>query len=66
MALSLKILDDALGVECATMTSVHAFTSDQPVADYAGTDKRRSRSAAENIIPNNTAAHTCMEQLLRK
>ena len=36
------------------------------IADYAGTDKRRSRSAAENIIPNNTAAHTCVEKLLPK
>ena len=34
------------------MTTVHAYTADQALQDYAGSDFRRSRSAAENIIPN--------------
>ena len=33
-ALTLQILDEALGVETATMTTVHAYTSDQPLQDY--------------------------------
>lgn len=43
-------------IEHASMTSVHAYTSDQSLQDYAGPDYRRSRSGAENIIPNATPA----------
>ena len=58
LALTLKVLDDAIGVESASMTTVHAYSSDQSLQDYAGKDFRRSRSAAENIIPNsNDSAH---------
>ena len=39
-----------------SMTTVHAYTSDQSLQDYAGSDYRRSRSAAENIIPNSHEA----------
>ena len=39
-------------IEAANMTSIHSYTSDQPLQDVAGSDFRRSRSAAENIIPN--------------
>jgi glyceraldehyde 3-phosphate dehydrogenase len=46
------------------MTSVHAYTSDQSLQDYAGEDYRRSRSGAENIIPNNTPALDWLQALL--
>jgi glyceraldehyde 3-phosphate dehydrogenase len=36
------------------LTTVHSYTADQPLRDTVGTDFRRSRSAAENIIPNDT------------
>lgn len=42
------------------MTTVHAYTSDQSLQDYAGNDYRRSRSAPKNIIPN---AHEAQEWL---
>lgn len=64
MALMLKVLDDAVGVDYATMTTVHAYTSDQPVQDYAGRDYRRSRSAAENIIPNRNESSFWVEKIL--
>jgi glyceraldehyde 3-phosphate dehydrogenase len=48
----LKILDDAFGVDYAMMTTIHEYTADQPLRDTAGQSFRRSRSAAENIIPN--------------
>src|SRR5690606_9225228 len=35
-------------IDCVSMTSIHAYTSDQSLQDYAGNDFRRSRSAAEN------------------
>ena len=54
-ALAVQTLDAAFGVEHASMTTVHAFTSDQPAQDYPAEDARRSRSAAKNIIPNSSA-----------
>ncbi len=64
LALLLDVLDRGLGVEYATMTSIHAYTSDQPLQDYAQGDQRRSRSAAQNIIPNANASAACVEQLM--
>ncbi len=56
MALALEVIAGAGPIEHATMTSVHAYTSDQILQDYAGPDYRRSRSGAANIIPNETPA----------
>jgi glyceraldehyde 3-phosphate dehydrogenase len=53
-ALMLKFFNDRFGVDYAMLTTVHSYTSDQPLRDKAGIDFRRSRSAAENIIPNET------------
>jgi glyceraldehyde 3-phosphate dehydrogenase len=64
LALCLKILDEALGVDTASMTTVHAYSSDQPAQDRAGEDFRRSRSAATNIIPNTNASPHWVESLL--
>jgi glyceraldehyde 3-phosphate dehydrogenase len=61
-----KMLDEKFGLERAMMTTVHAYTADQPLADAAGIDLRRSRSAAENIIPNTTNAPAIIEQIMPK
>lgn len=53
-----------LEVEKAFMTTVHAYTSDQALQDRAGPDRRRSRSAAENIIPNSNASPHWVEKVL--
>jgi glyceraldehyde 3-phosphate dehydrogenase len=53
-ALMLKFFNEKFGVEYAMLTTVHSYTSDQPLRDKAGAEYRRSRSAAENIIPNET------------
>jgi len=63
-ALVLKILSEKFQIEYASMTSVHAYTSDQSLQDYAGKDFRRSRSAAENIIPNTIDSARWVEKLL--
>ncbi len=63
-ALALKILSDNYPVEHASMTSVHAYTSDQSLQDYAGADYRRSRSGARNIIPNETPALRWIQELM--
>jgi len=54
LGLTLKVLDEAVGVERAMMTSVHAYSSDQKLSDTITPNLRRSRSAAENLIPNWT------------
>ena len=63
-ALALKVVMDAFPLAHASITSVHAYTSDQSLQDYAGPDYRRSRSAAENIIPNDTPAPHWVERAL--
>ncbi len=64
LALMLKILDESFGVKRAMMTTVHAYTSDQPLADAVRSDLRRSRSAVENIIPNSTWSPKLVEDLM--
>ena len=51
-----KAINDALGIERGLMTTVHAYTNDQNVADMIHSDLRRARAAAMNIIPTTTGA----------
>ena len=51
-----KIIDSAFGLEEGFLTTVHAYTNDQRLADVPHKDLRRSRAAAENIIPTTTGA----------
>lgn len=64
LALALAVVDEAFGVESASLTSVHAYSSDQALQDYAGVGFRRSRSAAENIIPNTNQSALWVEKVL--
>ncbi len=63
-ALILKVLEEAFGVDYAMLTTVHSYTSDQPLRDKASTDFRRSRSAAENIIPNETPSPRWIQHVM--
>jgi len=56
LCLLLHILSERFVIESGSMTTVHAYTSDQALQDYAGSDYRRSRSAPKNIIPNGHEA----------
>jgi glyceraldehyde 3-phosphate dehydrogenase len=51
-----KILDEVFGIEEGFITTVHAYTNDQRLADVPHKDLRRSRAAAQNIIPTTTGA----------
>ena len=51
-----KVLNDAFGIVEGMMTTTHAYTNDQRLADVPHKDWRRSRAAAENIIPTSTGA----------
>jgi len=61
-----KILDESFGVEEGLMTTVHAYTNDQRLADVPHKDLRRSRAAAENIIPTTTGAARAVGKVLPK
>jgi glyceraldehyde 3-phosphate dehydrogenase (phosphorylating) len=65
-ALLLRSLDQMLAVDYASLTTVHAYSSDQSLQDYAHEDFRRSRSAAENIIPNHNESARWVELVLPK
>jgi glyceraldehyde 3-phosphate dehydrogenase len=64
LCLLLHTLAARFEIECGSMTSVHSYTSDQPLQDYAGSDFRRSRSAAKNIIPNSHEASLWLARVL--
>jgi len=51
-----KILHERFGIEEGFVTTVHAYTNDQRLADVPHKDFRRSRAAAQNIIPTTTGA----------
>ncbi|HIJ67171.1 MAG TPA: type I glyceraldehyde-3-phosphate dehydrogenase [Planctomycetes bacterium] len=51
-----KALNDSFGIEHGLMTTIHAYTNDQKVADMIHSDLRRARAAAANIIPTTTGA----------
>jgi len=51
-----KVLSDTFGIEVGQMTTVHAYTNDQKVADQLHKDPRRARAAAVNMIPTTTGA----------
>ena len=64
LALMLKILNDYNEIECSSLTTVHSYTSDQPLLDIANPDLKRSRSAAKNIIPNVNLSSKWVEKIL--
>ena len=51
-----KTLNDVFGIEQGVMTTIHAYTNDQNVADMIHSDLRRARAAAANMIPTTTGA----------
>ncbi len=58
------VLNDAFGIEEGVINTVHAYTNDQRLADVPHSDWRRSRAAAENIIPTSTGAAKAVGQVL--
>lgn len=58
------VLDQAFGIEEGVINTVHAYTNDQRLADVPHSDWRRSRAAAENIIPTSTGAARAVGEVL--
>ncbi|MBR57313.1 MAG: type I glyceraldehyde-3-phosphate dehydrogenase [Myxococcales bacterium] len=59
-----KMLDSAFQLESGIISTVHAYTNDQRLADVPHKDFRRSRAAAENIIPTTTGAARAVGKIL--
>ena len=59
-----KILNDSFGIEYGVINTSHAYTNDQRLADVPHSDWRRSRAAAENIIPTTTGAAKAVGKVL--
>ena len=59
-----KVLHDAFGIREGIINTVHAYTNDQSLADVPHSDWRRSRAAAENIIPTSTGAAKAVGEVL--
>ena len=52
-----RVLDDAFGIEKGLMTTIHAYTSSQPILDAKDKkDPRKGRSGATNLTPSSTGA----------
>lgn len=59
-----RVLDEFFGIEEGVINTVHAYTNDQRLADVPHSDWRRSRAAAENIIPTSTGAAKAVGEVL--
>lgn len=62
----LKVVDDALQVEQAYITTVHSYTADQSLHDKPHRDLRRARAANQSIIPTTTGAAKALTKIFPK
>lgn len=51
-----KVLNDTVGIETGFMTTIHAYTGDQPTLDTMHSDLYRARAAGLSMIPTSTGA----------
>lgn len=59
-----KVLNDSFGIKRGLMNTIHAYTNDQRLQDMPHSDLRRSRAAAESIIPTTTGAARAVGEVL--
>ncbi|WP_294953164.1 type I glyceraldehyde-3-phosphate dehydrogenase [Sulfurovum sp.] len=60
-----KVLDDAFGIEKGLMTTIHSYTSSQPILDAKHKkDPRKGRSGASNLVPTTTGAAKAISKVL--
>jgi glyceraldehyde 3-phosphate dehydrogenase len=59
-----KVLDEHIGIESGIMTTIHAYTGDQPTLDRRHNDLYRARSAAMAMIPTSTGAAKALGEVL--
>lgn len=63
-----KVLDDAFGIEKGLMTTIHSYTSSQPILDAKPSkkDMRKGRAGATNLIPTSTGAAKAIGKVIPK
>jgi len=59
-----KVLHDAVGIEAGIMTTIHAYTGDQPTLDRRHKDLYRARAAAMSVVPTSTGAAKALGEVL--
>ena len=60
-----KVLDDSFGIEKGLMTTIHSYTSSQPILDAKDKkDPRKARAGATNLIPTTTGAAKAIGKVL--
>ncbi|WP_270728992.1 type I glyceraldehyde-3-phosphate dehydrogenase [Shimia sp. Alg240-R146] len=59
-----KVLNNAFGIEQGIMTTIHAYTGDQPTLDRRHSDLYRARAAAMSMIPTSTGAAKALGEVL--
>jgi glyceraldehyde 3-phosphate dehydrogenase len=59
----IKVINDLCGIEQAYITTIHSYTSDQSLHDQPHRDLRRSRAAAQSIIPTTTGAAKALTKI---
>ncbi|MEM1005756.1 MAG: type I glyceraldehyde-3-phosphate dehydrogenase [Pseudomonadota bacterium] len=59
-----KVLDEGIGIENGIMTTIHAYTGDQPTLDRRHDDLYRARAAAMSMIPTSTGAAKALGEVL--
>ena len=60
-----KVLDDAFGIKNGLMTTIHSYTSSQPILDGKHKkDPRKGRSGATNMLPTTTGAAKAIAKVL--
>ena len=50
------VMANSVGIDAGYMTTIHAYTGDQPTLDSSHKDLRRARAAAMSMIPTSTGA----------
>ncbi len=59
-----KVIHEEFGIVKGLMTTIHAYTNDQRILDFAHSDLRRARAAALNMIPTTTGAAKAISLVL--
>jgi len=59
-----KVLQETVGIKTGYMTTIHAYTGDQPTHDTNHKDLYRARAAALSMIPTSTGAARAISLVL--
>lgn len=63
----IQILNESIGIEKAVLSTVHGYTATQSIVDgpVKGSDYRRGRAAAQNIVPSTTGAAIAVTRVIK-